>query len=157
MPELQTEFLFEIKITLAAPIDIGQTPEGYRPIFMAQSGSFEGPKIKGIVVPMSGGDWFKVRADGSGSLDVRWILKTDDGAPIIMTYFGRLVASPENWEYALDLAKLDDPQGAERYYFRTNPLFETGDARYSWLNHIVAIGKGRTGENGVIYEVFAVK
>ena len=43
------------------------------------------------------------------------------------------------------------------YYFRTNPLFETGDERYAWLNTIVAVGKGRTGDGGVIHEIFAVK
>ncbi len=157
MPELQTEFLFEIKIPLCSPIDIGQAPDGHRMIFMAQSGSFEDPKIKGEVIPMSGGDWSKIRADSSGASDVRLSLKTDDGAIVLMTYFGRMVASSENLEYALDFSKPDDPQGADRYYFRTNPLFETGDKRYAWLNHIVAVGKGRTGDNGVIYEVFEVR
>ena len=47
--------------------------------------------------------------------------------------------------------------GPDRYCFRTNPLFETGDERYAWLNHVVAVGKGRTGDNGVIYDVFAVR
>jgi hypothetical protein len=39
-----------------------------------------------------------------------------------------MVASAANLEYALDFAKPDDPLGAkERYYFRTSPVFETGD------------------------------
>ena len=98
-----------------------------------------------------------VRADGSGALDVRLSLRTNDGAIIYMTYFGRLVALDGDIQYALDFSKPDDPQGAGRYYFRTNPLFETGDERYTWLNHVVAVGKGRTGDGGVIYDVFAVK
>ena len=124
---------------------------------MADSGTFEGPKLKGEVLPMSGGDWALVRPDGSGALDVRITLQTNDGALILMTYQGRMVASPENFDYALDFAKPDDPDGANRYYFRSNPLFETGDSRYAWLNHIVAVGKGRTGDGGVIYDVFEVK
>ena len=76
---------------------------------------------------------------------------------ILMTYFGRMVASQENFAYALDFFKPDDPAGANRYYFRTNPLFETGDARYAWLNHVVTVGKGRTGDGGVIYDIFVVK
>ena len=158
MSELHTEFLFEIKIPLQPPMDLGSTPDGRRMIFMARSGKFEGPRLKGIVIPMSGGDWSRVRADGSGVLDVRLTLQTDDDALILMTYGGRMVASQENFAYALDFTKPDDPKGAqERYYFRTNPVFETGDERYAWLNGIISVGKGRTGDGGVIYEVFEVK
>ena len=157
MSELHSEFLFQMRIKLAPPMDVGPSPEGHRIIFMGQSGTVEGPRIKGEVLPMSGGDWARIRADGSGTLDVRLSLKTDDGALIYMTYFGRMIPLDGDMEYALDFAKPDDPQGAERYYFRTNPLFETGDERYAWLNHVVAIGKGRTGDGGVIYDVFAVK
>jgi hypothetical protein len=158
MSELNTEFLFEVRIQVQPPMDLGPTPEGQRVIFISKSGSFEGPKLKGEVIPMSGGDWSRVRADGSGVIDVRLCLRTDDGATILMTFGGRMVTTPENFEYVLDYMKPDDPQGAEeRYYLRTNPLFETGDPRYAWLNNIVAVGKGRTGEGGVIHEVFAVK
>ena len=155
---LQTEFLFEVRIPLAPPMDLGPAaPDGHRMIFMAASGSFEGPRMRGEVIPMSGGDWSRIRADGSGALDVRLSLCTDDGAIILMTYLGRMVASPDDFGYALDFAKPDDREGASRYYFRTIPLFETGDERYAWMNHIVSVGKGRTGDGGVIYEVFAVK
>jgi Protein of unknown function (DUF3237) len=58
-------------------------------------------------------------------------LKTHDGAIIYVHWHGRMVASAENLEYALDFAKPDDPLSAEeRYYFRTSPVFETGDERY---------------------------
>lgn len=158
MSELRTEFLFEIKIPLQPPMDLGSTPDGRRMIFMVRSGTFKGPKLGGTVVPMSGGDWSRVRADGSVAIDVRLTLKTHDGALILMTYGGRLVVSKDDFAYALDFTKSDDPKGAqERYYFRTNPVFETGDERYAWLNGIIAVGKGRTGDGGVIYEVFEVK
>ena len=158
MPELKTEFLFEVRIPLAPPMDIGPAPDGHRMIFMAAGGRFEGPKMKGEVVPMSGGDWSRIRSDGTGALDVRLTLKTDDGALILMSYLGRMIASQENFSYALDFAKPDDRAGAEnRYYFRTNPMFETSNSRYGWLNSIISVGKGRTGDGGVIYEVFEVK
>jgi Protein of unknown function (DUF3237) len=51
---------------------------------------------------------------------------------------------------ALDFAKPDDIEGSKRYYFRTNPLSETADARYARLNHIVTLGLGRAGDGGVI-------
>ncbi len=157
MPSLETEFLFTLKCKLDPIIDHGVTPNGHRLIAIGGSGTFEGPRLKGHIVPSSGGDWARVRADGSGALDVRLSLKTDDGALILITYLGRMVAAQENFNYALDFFKPDDPAGADRYYFRTNPLFETGDERYAWLNHIVSVGKGRTGDGGVIYDIFAVK
>ncbi len=157
MRELRTEFLFEVRIPLAPPMDIGDGPEGRRMIFMAASGQLKGPRLRGEVLPQSGGDWSRIRPDGSGVLDVRLTLKTDDGALILMSYSGRMIASASDFDYALDFAKPDDPTGAARYYFRTNPVFETANPRYAWLNGIIAIGKGRTGDGGVIYEVFEIK
>lgn len=157
MTELESEFLFEARVALHPPIDVGQTPEGRNMIFMVASGPFEGPRLRGEVIPMSGADWSRVRPDGSGALDVRMCLKTDDGAIIYVHWEGRMVAAPEHLEYALDFAKPDDPEGADRYYFRTAPFFETADERYAWLNHIVAISKSRTGDGGVIHRVYAIK
>lgn len=138
-------------------MDVGQTPEGRNLVFSVNGGRFQGPRLQGEVLSQSGGDWSRVRADGSGALDVRICLKTDDGAVIYASWLGRMVASAENFEYALDFAKPDDREGADgRDYFRTNPLFETGDPRYAWLNHSVAVGKGRTGDGGVIHAIFAV-
>lgn len=151
MPTLETEFLFELRVKLAAPVTSGVTPNGMRMICIGTQGTVEGPRMEGRVVPNAGGDWAVVRGDGSGALDVRLSLEMDDGAIIYMTYFGRMLALDGDYEYALDFAKPDDVAGAERYYFRTNPLFETGDERYLWLNHVVAVGKGRTGDGGVIY------
>lgn len=157
MTEIETEFLFEARVRLAEPIHVGQTPEGYRMIVNVAGGRVEGPRIRGEVIPMSGADWSRIRSDGSGALDVRMCLKTDDGAIIFVHWHGLMVFSPEEQEYALDFGKKDDPNGANRYYFRTSPQFETGDARYAWLNKIITVSKSRTGDGGVIHCVFALK
>lgn len=85
-----------------------------------------------------------MRPDGSGKLDVRAQLRTDDGALILMTYFGIAL-----------------PQQDGTFSIRTAPLFETGDPRYAWLNHVQAVGIGGTGGAGglefVTYEVYAVR
>jgi len=86
-----------------------------------------------------GGDWAVFRPDGVMTLDVRLTLRTHDDAVIVMTYNGRWVRPAE-----------------VRYYFRTTPLFETGDARYLWLNDVVAIGSGYLVEGGVAYRVSQV-
>jgi hypothetical protein len=161
MADLKTEFLFELRIPQKQEdiVDMGQTPVSRLLYSVAESGSFEGPKLKGKVIPLSGGDWSRVRADMSIAIDVRICLKTQDGANILMTYRGVLAAnSLENFQYMIDSTKKDDPKAAsERYYYRTLISFETGDERYAWLNRTVAVGSGRLGDNQVIYEVFAVR
>jgi len=157
MSGLETEFLFELHADLAPPIDVGATPNGQRLIVLVTGGWFEGPKLKGKVIPNSGGDWAMIRADGSFALDVRASLETDDGAQIYTSYSGRAVAqSPEQLAQILDFTASPgvDPS---TYYFRTNPVFETGAEKYAWLNGILAIGKGRLGDGGVHYDVFAIK
>lgn len=155
-PEL--EFLFEARVKLhLPPIDIGSLSDGQRAIYFIEGGSFDGPYLRGQIVPDSGADWVKIRPDGSGILDVRFCLETHDNVFIYVYWQGRFWSAEEDAEYALDLEKTDDPNGAWRYYFRAAPFFETGDARYAWLNNIVAVTKSRTGDGGPIHRVFAVK
>ena len=40
-------------------------------------------------------------------------------------------------------------------YFVTQPRFETGDARYSWLNYTLAVAEGRFIPGGVEYQVYS--
>ncbi len=43
-----------------------------------------------------------------------------------------------------------------RYYFRTNPLFETGAEQYAWMNDIVCVGQGYLVEGGIAYSISQV-
>ena len=45
---------------------------------------------------------------------------------------------------------------AYAYYFRIQPTFETADARYGWLNALVAVGYGKRTAAGVRYRVFGL-
>ena len=140
-PTLETEFLFDIKADLKPPVATGAGPLGQRMIFDVTGGWFEGPKLKGEVLP-SGGDWLRVRSDNVMELDVRATMKTDDGAIIYVSYTG--------------LLKLPPPT-----YFRTTPRLYTGDERYAWLNDIICVAIGNpehlnVGQNQVGYRVFQV-
>lgn len=155
-PEL--EFLFEARVKLhLPPMDVGKTSDGQRVIFLVKGGTFEGPQLRGRVVPDSGADWVRIRQDGTGVLDVRFCLETHDKALLYLHWHGRFASAPEHAKYATDLEKKDDPAGAWRYYFRTAPQFETADPRYAWLNNVIAVSKSRTGDGGPIHRVFAVK
>ncbi|MEO0566320.1 MAG: DUF3237 domain-containing protein [Pseudomonadota bacterium] len=156
MSGLEYEFLMELHAKLDVH-DHGPTPEGHRLVVMATAGYFKGPKLSGEVVGGTGGDWGRIRNDGSFGLDVRASIKTDDGALIYATYGGRGVfKDAEQMGLALDFQgepKVDP----EEYYFRTNPVFETSSEKYAWLNGIVAVGKGRLGNGGVTYDIYAIK
>jgi Protein of unknown function (DUF3237) len=160
MAELATEFLFELRIPHIAAdvVNMGKTPASQLMYAVAASGSFKGPKLSGEVIPNSGGDWTRVRNDNSIVVDVRICLRTSDGVNILMTYGGVMwAATTDDIYYMIDATKPDDPAGASRYYYRTTCQFETGDLRYGWLNHTLAVGNGRLGDNQVIYQVYAIK
>ena len=78
-PEL--EFLFEARVKLHLPaMDVGSMSDGNRVIFFVKGGTFEGPELRGRVVPDSGADWIRIRPDGTGMMDVRFCLETHDNA-----------------------------------------------------------------------------
>jgi len=148
---VMTEPLFDIVVDLNPRLGIGDGPFGRRILFGAAGGTFEGPKLRGEVVP-GGGDWALFRADGAMSLDVRLTLRTHDDALVQMTYGGRWITPAELKGDMADPVKRTQVDPA-RYYFRTNPLFETGAPQYAWLNDIVCVGQGYLVEGGVAYKV----
>ncbi len=151
MDEPRFELLFDMHADLEPPQVVGQTPMGVRQIFIVRGGTFQGPRLKGEVLP-GGGDWAILRPDGALQLDVRATLRTDDGALIYATYSGLIVAAPEVF------ARLTQGQEVplSEYYFYTNPMFQTGAQQYAWLNRLLAIGRGRVVPGAVEYRVWAV-
>jgi Protein of unknown function (DUF3237) len=151
MDEPRFDHLYDMTVQLEPPQMIGQTPQGNRQIFYVRSGAFEGPRLKGELLP-GGGDWFLMRPDSVGELDVRATLKTHDGALIYATYRGIFSASQEAW------AKLygGEPVDRDQYYFYTAPIFQTSATDYLWLNRILAVGVGSALPGGVAYRVFAL-
>ncbi|MFN2099981.1 DUF3237 domain-containing protein [Altererythrobacter sp. MF3-039] len=158
MRELKTEYIFSMQGTLGDPLAVGAGPEGFRQILPVSSGIVEGPRLNGKLATAAGADWARIRSDGSFALDVRIVIEAENGDLIYVTYGGRIVAPNEEAQaIALDFAKPDPELGADRYYFRINPLFETASEKYGWLNGIVAVGRGMSGADGVRYDIFQVK
>ena len=146
--------LFDIIVDLQPRLEFGPGPVGRRVLFGSAGGTFQGDALQGTVLS-GGGDWTLFRADGAMTLDVRLTLRTDDGALVLMTYGGRWVTPPELREAVTDPVRRSEVDPAE-YYFRTNPLFETGSERYAWLNNIVAVGSGYLVPGGIAYSVHQV-
>jgi hypothetical protein len=70
-------------------------------------------------------------------------------------YGGRWITPPELRADMADPARRHQVDPA-RYYFRTNPLFETGAQAYAWLNDIVCVGAGYLVEGSIAYKVSQV-
>jgi hypothetical protein len=152
--EIRTAHLFDLVVDLNPRLDLGGGPLGRRILFGASGGSFDGSRLRGEVLA-GGGDWALFRPDGAMTLDVRLTLRTHDGALVHMTYGGRWITPPELRADLADPVRRHEVDPA-RYYFRTNPLFETGADRYAWLNDIVCVGSGYLVEGGIAYKVAEV-
>jgi len=144
--------LFTLEISLHPIHDLGGTPLGRRRIVPVSGGRFDGPRLRGEVLPDVGGDWLLQRADGTFQSDVRLALRTDDGALISMTYRGIRHAPPGVSER---IARGEEVAPSE-YYLRTAAFLETAAPEHRWVNDVIAIGMGRRLPERVIYELFEV-
>jgi hypothetical protein len=136
---------------LAPPQELGETPQGRRRIIGITGGRFSGERLSGHVLP-GGADWQLLRADGVADLDARYTLQTSDGALIYVRNRGYR-HGPEEVMQKLSSGEAVDPS---LYYMRTTPRFETGDARYAWLNRIVCVATGARRATSVELEIFEV-
>jgi len=149
---MQLRPLLKAAIALAPAQELGEAPLGRRRIIPIAGGSFSGEKLRGRVLP-GGGDWQVVRADGVADLDARYTLETHDGALIYVRNRGYR-HGPAEVMRKLAAGEEVDPS---LYYMRTTPLFETGDARYAWLNRMVCVATAARLANSVELEVFEVQ
>jgi hypothetical protein len=143
--------LCDLKVDLAPPIEMGETPRGRRRIIPIVGGTVTGERLSGRVLGL-GADWQTVLSETAAELDTRYALETHDGAVIEIRNFGYRTGAPE---IIAALARGEDVDPA-LYYMRTNPRFETGDARYAWLNTCIFIGTGMRRALGVHVSVFEV-
>jgi len=151
MTEIRTSHLLTLRLAVSGMQPIGETPSGNRRIGLVAGGTFEGPKLRGIVLP-GGSDWIIGRPDGVTALDVRIVLQTDDDATIGLTYRG-LRHGPAAVMEKLNSGQFVDPS---EYYFRTIVVFETASPKYTWLNKVFGIGTGSRPPEGPIYDIFEV-
>jgi hypothetical protein len=126
---------------LRKPFVLRGTPAGDRLIYEVESGSLSGERFNAKLCGQAAADWLTIGPDGTGTLDVRVLVETDDGAHVFIQYLGRVDTTTK---------------GAPVY---STPRFETGDERYRWLNTVQAVGKGTLSDNGttLTYEICEVR
>lgn len=151
MRPLQSQFLFAFTVGVTHAHDLGSTPFGIRHMDMLGPGTFEGPDIKGKVLP-GGMDCKLLRGDGAAMPDVRLVLETNDRALILVRYAGLRHGPPQ----VMERIAAGDEVDPDEYYLRIALTFETGSEKYDWLNRTLAVGVGRRMPDHAAYDVFAV-
>jgi hypothetical protein len=151
LTELRTELLFTAFIEVAATIDLGPSPLGERRMVPITGGTFEGPKMKGRIVP-GGIDWQLVRADKVTEIEAHYSIETDDGVLIRVINKGFRHGPAE----VMQRLRAGDPVEPDEYYFRATPVFEAPCGRYEWLNKSLFVSSGERSAEAVVLRVFEV-
>jgi len=139
----RTEFVYEAIVDLEPTLQLGQSPYGERRMVPIVGGTFEGPGLKGRVMP-GGADRQLVRRDGATALDAVYELQTHDGA--VISVRNRVLSRP-----------LKEPRQG-RYAFSTIDIVAP-DGPYGWLNECVYVGtlnSLRPARAAVVIRVFRV-
>lgn len=145
----QLEFLMHVAADVGELQTMGGGPLGERRVVAITGGTFEGPALKGAIVP-GGADWQIVRADGVLDIDARYAMRTAAGALIRVVSQGYRHGPPE----VLAALGRGEDVPAERYFFRTVMRFETGDAGLLWLNRTIAVASAQRRARQVLLEAW---
>jgi hypothetical protein len=145
-------FAFEVRAMVGAPLEVGAVAQGRRRIVPITGGVFEGPNLRGTVMP-GGADWQIIHADGFTELDTRYTLETDTGQIIYVQNAGMRHAAPDVMKRLLAGEQVDPAL----VYFRTVPKFETAAADLQWLTRAVFVGTGERYPTDVRIRFFRVE
>jgi hypothetical protein len=136
-PQLETKYVFTLKIRIGAPIVAGDFGHGLRRIIPILGGEVSGEGISGTIFP-TGADFQTIRPDGFTELEAKYAFQLDDGAVIYIDNIG-IRFGPKQ---ALDCIARGEPVDPELIYFRSVPRFETGAENYRWLMQHLFVGVG---------------
>jgi hypothetical protein len=152
LPKPRLTLVYRLEAVLGEPLDLGEVSQGHRRIVPQIGGTFEGPDLKGKLLPGVSADWQIILPDGTALGDIRYTLQTDDGALLYVQSRGVRHGTAA---VLARLARGDDVDASE-YIFRTSTQIETASARLDWLNKGVFISVGGRLQGGVIYETYLV-
>ena len=134
-PEPELEFALELKVKLGQAYGVGETANGNRFIIPITGGTFEGPKIKGEVLP--GGADYQMQGKNHTDIEAIYCIRTDDGVNIHIRNKGIIAGN----------------------YFYCSPKFEAPlNSKYAWLNDAIFICKpSGFMDGGIMLKVWKVR
>ena len=143
------EFLMSLAVDVGEIVSMGAAPLGERRVVGILGGTFEGPGMRGEVLP-GGADWQIARKDGVLDLDARYALKEQAGGLIRVVSQGYRHGSSD---VLAALARGEDVDPA-KYFFRTIMRFETGAPYLEWLNKTIAVATAERKERQVLLSAY---
>ncbi len=150
-PAPRLDFIFAARVTVDAPLNLGDVGKGDRRIVPITGGDFSGPSLRGVVLP-GGADWQVLRSDGVAELEARYTLRTDDDA-LIYVRNQALRHGPAEVIAALAAGQPVEPSA---YYFRGATFFETGAPHYAWVARHIVICTGAREQARVNLEFYQI-
>src|SRR4029077_394431 len=152
LPEPRLTLVYRLEAVLGEPLDLGEVSQGHRRIVPQIGGTFEGPDMKGELLPGVSADWQIVLPDGTAIADIRYTLQADDGGLLYVQSRGVRHGSRE----VLERLGRGEDVDAREYTFRTSTRIETASRELDWLNKGVFISVCGRLSGGVIYETYLV-
>jgi hypothetical protein len=152
LPPPQLEHLCDLAVTIAAPVEVGQTPAGLRRMIPITGGSVTGSRVNGKV--LAGGADFQLILGGGtqAHLDARYVIELDDGSRVFVQNTALRVASLENSQRIMN----GEPVNPNDIYFRCQPKLEATAPQWAWLSESQFIGTGRRAPDGVFLSFYRV-
>lgn len=144
--------LFDMTVLQENDIDLGETCRGETLVSVKEYGTFEGEKLRGTIVPIGMGVTYAPNP-GINDIQTNMLLKTDDGAYILMelnAYFDTDIAN----EKKLMKGEMVDPKN---YYYKGIVKFQTSQESYKWLERKICVCNGII-ENWerLVFEVYMI-
>ncbi len=152
LPDPCLSLVYRLEATVGEAQEVGRIAAGQRRIVPLTGGTFNGPELRGTLLPAASADWQIILPDGTALGDVRYTLKTERADLLYVQSRGVRHGHPEVLER---LGRGEDVDASE-YSFRTAATIETGADSLGWLNRGVFISVGGRQPGRVIYEVYLV-
>lgn len=143
----QLEYVMELKVNCEGAYQVGQTSHGNRFVIPIVGGTFEGPELRGTILPGGADYQLQDQAHGRTEVEAIYSIKTDDGVCIHIRNKGLICMGK-------------DDNGAPQFYFRTTPQFEAPqDSKYAWLNNAIFVCQPSMGGGGgaICLKIWKVK
>ena len=129
LPKVEMEYLFYAEIKQQDDILVKDAFQNELLISPIAGGFFKGEKLSGTVECVGAG-YTLTRLPDRNDVQIKLLLKTDDGENIIMSSEGTLFLDPTLEKRLV----AGEPVPAADYYYRFHLTFNTGSNKYGWLN-----------------------
>lgn len=151
VPAPELRHVFDARIDVAQPWELGSTPLGQRRVIAILGGRIEGLEVSGMVLP-GGADYQVIAQNGLTHLHARYAIETDKGERIYVENTGIRFGPAA----ALERIRQGLPVDPALIYFRTSPRFETDSARLAWMTTTLFVATGARTPDQVLLSVFSM-